>query len=138
VPFFHAGGLSEGFQLNIIDRGARRRVRLLAMKTKPLLVQLRARVFPRWRALPILGPILDDFLQWLADKGYARGTIANYLKTVPKVIGWLRRHRITALDQLTQQQLRLAHDYYRPKQQDPSWVIGALERQWGQTLTFDN
>jgi integrase len=98
------------------------------MKTKPLLVQLRARVFRRWRALPILGPILDDFLQWLADKGYARGTIANYLKTVPKVIGWLRCHRITSFDQLTRQQLRLAHDHYRPKQQDPSWVFGALER----------
>lgn len=67
-------------------------------------------------------------MQWLADKGYGRGTIVSYLKTVPKVIGWLRRHRITSLGQLTQQQLRIAHDYYRPRQQDPSWVIGALER----------
>ena len=94
------------------------------MKIKP---QLRLRIVG-WRSLPIFGPVLDDFVQWLADKGYARGTIVNYLKTVPKVIGWLRRHQITSLDQLTQHQLRLAHDYYRPKQQDPSWVIGALER----------
>jgi len=98
------------------------------MKIKPLLAQLRPRAVACWRGLPIFGPILDDFVQWLADKGYARGTIANYLKTVPKVIRWLRRHQITSLDQLTQQQLRLAHDYYRPRQQDPSWVIGALER----------
>jgi len=98
------------------------------MKIKPLLVQLRPRVFARWRTLPILGSILDDFVQWLAGKGYARGTIDNYLQTVSKVVGWLRRHRITALDQLTEQQLRLAHDYYRPKQEAPSWVIGALER----------
>jgi integrase/recombinase XerD len=99
---------------------------------KSLLAQLRPRVAGRWRALPILGPLLDDFVQWLDNKGYARGTIANYLKTVPKVIGWLRRHQITSLDQLTQQQLRVAHDYYRPKQQDPSWVIGALERFLGE------
>lgn len=98
------------------------------MKIKPLLAQLRPRAVACWRGLPIFGPILDDFVQWLADKGYARGTIANYLKTVPKVIRWLRRHQITSLDQLTQQQLRLAHGYYRPRQQDPSWVIGALER----------
>jgi integrase len=98
------------------------------MKIKSLLAQLRPRVVGRWRVLPIFGPILDDFVQWLADKGYARGTIANYLKTVPKVIGWLRRHEITSLEQVTRQQLRLAHDYYRPKQQDPSWVFGALER----------
>jgi integrase/recombinase XerD len=102
------------------------------MSIKPFLVQLRPRVFARWRALPILGQILDDFAQWLADKGYARGTIANYLTTVSKVIVWLRRHRITSFDQLTRQQLRLAHDYYRPKQQDPSCVIGALERFWSE------
>jgi len=64
----------------------------------------------------------------MADREYAVRTIHNYLKTLPSVIGWLRRHHVTELDQLTQHHLRLAHDYYRPKQQDPSWVIGALER----------
>ena len=72
--------------------------------------------------------MLDEFVQWLADREYAEGTIANYLKALPEVVRWLRRHRITALDQLTQHQLHVAHDYYRPKQEDPSWVIGALER----------
>lgn len=98
------------------------------MKAKPLLIQIRPRAFAWWRALPILGPLLDDFVQWLANQGYTVGTIGNYLKTVPKVIGWLLRHRITRLDQLTQQQLRSAHEYYRPKQEDTSWVAAALER----------
>jgi integrase/recombinase XerD len=98
------------------------------MKVKPLLARIRPRAFTLWRALPILGPLLDDFVQWLANQGYTVGTIGNYLKTVPKVIGWLRRHRITRLDQMTQQQLRSAHEYYRPKQEDASWVAAALER----------
>lgn len=98
------------------------------MKTKPLLVQLRPRAFTWLRALPILGPRLDEFVQWMANREYAVGTILNYLKTLPKVIQWLRRHGVTTLDQLTQHHLRVAHEYYRPKQQDPSWVIGALER----------
>jgi len=97
------------------------------MKAKPLLVQLRPRAFAWWRALPIFGPLLDEFVQWMANREYAVGTIHNYLKALPKVVGWLRRHHITALDQLSQHQLRVAHDYYRPKQEDPSWVIGALE-----------
>ena len=98
------------------------------MKAKPLLVKLRPRAFTFWRALPIFGPLLDEFVQWMANEGYAVGTIGNYLKALPEIVRWLRRRRITALDQLTQQQLHLAHDYYRPKQQDPSCVIGALER----------
>jgi integrase len=97
------------------------------MKIKPLLVQLRPRAFACWRSLPIFGPLLDEFVQWMAVREYAVGTIGNYLKALPEVVGWLRRHRIKALDQLTQHQLRVAHDYYRPKQEDPSWVIGALE-----------
>jgi integrase/recombinase XerD len=98
------------------------------MKTIPLLERIRPRACSWWRGLPIFGPLLDDFVQWLANQGYTVGTIGNYLKTVPKVIGWLRRHRITTLDQVTQQQLRSAHEYYRPKQEDASWVASALER----------
>jgi integrase/recombinase XerD len=102
------------------------------MKTKPLLVQIRPRVFAWWRALPIFGPLLEDFVQWLATQGYTAGTIGNYLKTLPKVVRWLRRHRITALDQLTQQDLKLGHDHYRPKRDDASWVFGALGRFLGE------
>ena len=98
------------------------------MKENPLLVQIRPRAFTCWRALPIFGPILDDFVQWLANQGYSVGTISNYLKAIPTVIGWLRRHRITALDQVTRQGLKTAHDHYRPKREDASWVVGALER----------
>lgn len=98
------------------------------MNEKPLLVRIRPRAFSRWRALPILGPLLDDFVQWLGHLGYTVGTIGNYLKFLPHVVGWLRRHRITALAQLTQQQLRLAHDHYRHKREDATWVIDALER----------
>lgn len=96
--------------------------------TSSLLVQIRPRVFTLWRALPIFGPLLDDFLRWLHDQKYANGTIRNFLKALPKVVLWLRRHRIKQLDQLTLPHLQKAHDYYRPKQDDASWTLGALER----------
>jgi len=98
------------------------------MQSKPLLAQLRPRACTTLRTLPVFGPLLDEFVQWMADHEYAVGTILGYLKVFPTVIGWLRRHRITAFDELTRHHLRVAHSYYRPKQQDPSWVIGALER----------
>ena len=98
------------------------------MKTKSLLVQLRPRVFAWWRSLPIFGPLLDDFVQWLGNQGYAAGTIGNYLKILPLIVRWFRRQRITTLGQLTEQNLQIARDYYRPKQQDASWVVNALKR----------
>jgi hypothetical protein len=59
------------------------------MKTKSLLIQIRPRSFACWRALPIFGPLLEDFMQWMANQGYAPGTMGNYLKILPKVVRWL-------------------------------------------------
>lgn len=98
------------------------------MKIKSLLVQLRPRACTWWCSLPIFGSVLDDFLQWLGNQGYATGTIGNYLKTLPQIVRWLRRRRITTLDQLTQHELQIARDHYRPKQEDASWVVNALKR----------
>lgn len=98
------------------------------MKKTSLLQRLRPRSFLQWRALPIFGPLLDDYLQWLHDQSYSVCTIVCYLKNLPKVVGWLHRHRIKTLAQLTRQDLRLARDHYRSGQQAASWVIGALDR----------
>ena len=90
------------------------------------LVQLRPRSFQRWRALPIFGPHLDDFVQWLRDQGYTAGSI--HLRVLPQVVRWLRRRRITSLAQLTRQDLQTAHRYYRPRSSDLSGAVRALGR----------
>ncbi len=98
------------------------------MKQTSLLQQIRPRSHPQWRALPIIGPLLDEFLRWLQDKHYTLLTIASYLQVLPKLVDWLHRRRIKTLSQLTHQDLQLAYDQYRPGKQAPSWVIGALDR----------
>jgi site-specific recombinase XerD len=87
------------------------------MKIKSLLVQIRPRCFARWRCLPIFGALLDDFLQWMHDQNYTRGTISHYMETLPKVVNWLKRHRITSLVELTQRDLQVAKDHF-PARQD--------------------
>jgi site-specific recombinase XerD len=96
------------------------------MKQTSLLQKIRPRSHPQWRALPIIGPLLDEFLRWLQDKHYTLPTIASYLQVLPKLVDWLHRRRIKTLSQLTHQDLQLAYDQYRPGKQAPSWVIGAL------------
>ena len=98
------------------------------MKEKSLLVQLRPHVFTGWRSLPVLGLVVDDFLQWLGNKGYARGTIRNYLHTLPQIVRWFRRHQITRFDQLTQQQLQVLREHYRAQKDDASSGVDALKR----------
>ena len=75
------------------------------MKTPTLLHVTSSPRFTWWRALPIFGPLLDDFVQWLRNQGYAVGTIGNYLKTLPPIVRWFRRHQMTTLDRLTQAKL---------------------------------
>ena len=89
---------------------------------------IRPRCFARWHSLPIFGSILDAFLQWMKDQDYATGTIKNYLKTFPQIVAWLKRRKISTLDQLTQQKLKLARDHYRSKKGDVSWAIKLLKR----------
>src|ERR1700737_4225787 len=43
------------------------------------------------RALPIFGPHLEDFVQWLGAQGYTPGSIRCYLRLLPQVVRWLRR-----------------------------------------------
>ncbi len=98
------------------------------MKAKSLVPQTRNHAFTRLSALPVFGPLTDDFGKWMIDQGYSLESIRRYVKPLSNVAGWLRRHRITRLDQLTQQHLHRAHEYYRLKHEDPSSVIGALKR----------
>jgi integrase/recombinase XerD len=92
------------------------------------LIQLRPRSFHRWRALPIFGPHLDDFVHWLGDQGYTPGSIRFYLRLLPQVVRWLQRRRITSLAQLTQQDLQAAYLYYRLRSLDLSSAVRALGR----------
>jgi hypothetical protein len=98
------------------------------MKIKPLLVQIRHRCFARWQSLPLFGPLLEDFLKWLHDQNYAVGTMAHHMEALPKVVGWLRRHHVTSLVQLTQRDLQVAHDHFRLKQDRGRWAVWALKR----------
>jgi integrase/recombinase XerD len=98
------------------------------MNATPFLVQLRPQSFRRWRALPIFGPQVDGFVQWLRDQGYTVGSIRHRLRVLPQLVRWLQRRGIRSLAQLTQQELQVAHQYYRPRNPYLSGALGALGR----------
>jgi hypothetical protein len=106
------------------------------MNATQSLVQLRPRSFRRWRALPIFGPDLEDFIQWFGDQGYTPGSIRFYLRLLPRVVRWLRRKRITSLAEFTQQDLQAAYRYYRPRSLGLSGAVRALCRFYVERATI--
>lgn len=98
------------------------------MNAIPSLTQLCPRAFQRWRVLPILGPQLDDFVQWLRAQGYTARSVRYYLRLLPRLVRWLRRRGITSFAQLTQQHLQAAYRHYRSRHSDRAAAVGALSR----------
>src|SRR3981081_3904891 len=95
----------------------RKRPRLaFSMNAKISLVELFPRSFDRWRTLPIFRDHLDDLIHWLRNRSYSSASVRNYLNTLPKMVGWLQRKGVKSLAQLSEQELRVAYDYYRSRE----------------------
>jgi integrase/recombinase XerD len=76
--------------------------------------QRHPRALRRWRKFPIFGAHVDDFVQWLCDRGYSDASVSQYSCAIPRLLGWLRRRKIFTLKQLNLDWLQEAYHYYRP------------------------
>ena len=129
MPNFHASGLLEGFQVNIIDEGFKFGLLVEYEKKTPFLIQLCPASFHRWRSLPIFGSWMDEFLLWMHEaQHYSLTTVALYLSRIPSVVRWLQTHQIFSPGQLTLLQLRAARSHFIARHDATSNVVGVLER----------
>lgn len=97
------------------------------MKTS-LLQKLRPRAFARFQSLPLFGPLIDEFCQWLFDQGYAKATVCFRISTLHMLVDWLRGRRKRALADLTQQDLRAAQAHFRGTQVQVRDAAGLIRR----------
>ena len=98
------------------------------MNPKISLAELFPRSFDRWRTLPIFGNHLDDLVHWLQDRGYSSASVRNYLSAFPKVVRWLQRKEVKSLAHLSEQELRLAYDYYRSREPNVGSAVHILNQ----------
>ena len=89
---------------------------LSGMNPNISLAELFPRSFDRWRTLPIFGNHLNDLVHWLQDRSYSSASVRNHLSAFPKVVRWLQRKGVKSLAHLSEQELRLAYDYYRSRE----------------------
>lgn len=79
------------------------------MKTS-LLMQVRPQSYARFIALPILGSIVEEFVEWLSRRGYKRSTIGLELYVLKQVVQWLQTQHIRTLPELTEDVLTRTYD----------------------------
>ena len=98
------------------------------MKTSSLLQTLRPLAYARLQSLPLFGPLIDEFCQWLSDQGYAKVTICFRISTLHMLTDWLRCHRKRTLADITQQDLRKAQMHFRGTRVQVRDAAGVMRR----------
>ena len=82
------------------------------MKTKSFLQQLLPRAFARYLALPLFGSLLEEFSQWMRQRGYPNTTIKNWVECAPTIARWLGRRGKRTLADLTDQDMAAVHNHF--------------------------
>jgi len=82
--------------------------------TKTFLQRLLPRAFARLFALPILGAVLDEFSQWMRQRGHPISTTKGYIERAHILERWLRRRGKRTITELTDQDLIAAQADFRP------------------------
>lgn len=93
------------------------------MKIEPILPKLSPCEHPRYEALPLFGSLLEEFFQWLQQKGYTRLSLRKRLQTMPKLESWFRRRGKRTLDDLNQQDLHAAYERLRGTYPCPALIL---------------
>jgi integrase/recombinase XerD len=102
------------------------------MNTRTILVELFPRSFCRWRTLPLFGALLDDFMRWLRNQGYAVASIRNTASALPELVRRLQRKGVNSLAQVSQEELQAARIYYCSRKSNVSCAVPILIRFLGE------
>ena len=81
----------------------------------------------RYRKLPVIGPLLDDWLAWLRSCGYKESTIRNNLSRAACVCRWLQRRCGRAFGELGEGDLRAAYDHFHRRRIEVASIARILD-----------
>ena len=84
--------------------------------------------YVRHLSLPVLGPVLDDFDDWLVLHGYQFNTRQSYLLRCSAIETYLHKRRQHSLSALTPESLRKCSQYFRHRPGGVSNTVGCLQR----------
>jgi site-specific recombinase XerD len=105
-------------------------VRPFASTGKEILMirELLPTAYARHLSLPVLGPVLDDFDDWLISKGYRFNTRQSYVLRCTAIDAYFRKHRQRSLTGLTSEGLHRCSQYFQHRPGDISHAVTCLRR----------
>jgi integrase/recombinase XerD len=84
--------------------------------------------YARHLSLPLLGPVLDDFDDWLIAQGYRFNTRQCYVLRCTAIEAYFQKHRQRSLIALTSESLHRCSQYFRRRPGDISHTVTCLRR----------
>lgn len=90
--------------------------------------QFRPRAWRMYADLPVLGGVLDEYLRWCVERGYAPSTIRLHLDGLRALGCWFRRRGKGAIAEITAADFEVARRFYRVRR---PWVAAAIHRLGG-------
>jgi integrase/recombinase XerD len=90
------------------------------MSTDRIPYEFRPGANSSYRRLPIIGPLLDDWLVWFRSRGFREFSIRNHVVRAARLCRWLQRRCGQALSGLSQSDLRAAYDHFHDR-----WMVVA-------------
>jgi site-specific recombinase XerD len=98
------------------------------MTTRTLVCPIRPKAGSRYRTLPVLGPLLDDWLTWLRGRRYSEFAIRNLTVRAARVCRWLQARRGQALSGLAPSDIRAAYDHFHARRIEVAGTARVLGR----------
>ena len=93
-----------------------------------MLTELLPKAYADHRSLPLLGGILDDFDDWMIQRGYRFFTRQCYILRCTAIEGYFRRRGPRSLARLTPEKLRQCQLFFRHRPGGISTTVGCLQR----------
>lgn len=91
-----------------------------------MLDDLVPRAAGRYRSLPLLGTRVEDFVRWLAARGYRAITLGDMLPTLARIDRWLRQHGVKQLANIDPAILTQCWEAFLRRPGQPSATVRAL------------
>jgi integrase/recombinase XerD len=87
--------------------------------------------------LPIIGPVIARYIEWLRQRGYQPATVVQHVRQLRQLAGWLQRKRYHRLEGLDWAGLMAAYDYFNRHKRYVAGAVRSLTRflREGKTLT---
>ena len=80
------------------------------------------------RSLPLLGPVLDDFDDWLVGRGYRHSTRECYLLRCTAIEAYFQRRKQCSISTLTSEKWHKCWRFYRRRPGGISTTVSCLQR----------